>query len=235
MNSFDYAIIKFINQFSAKSWAFDKIIGFLAGNNLYKGGVLIALIWWAWFKREDRHTRNREHILSTLLSCVVAIFLGKVLASILPFRLRPIHEASLRFLLPFDEHTIDLEGWSSFPSDHAALFFTISVGLLFIAKRVGLFALFYTILFILFPRVYLGYHYPSDIIVGAMIGTITALIGNIYFVKNKNIRSIIDWSYAKPHIFYPLFFLLTYQVVDLFYNLRTTAHGISELIKRIIA
>ena len=76
MNIFDFQIITFINQFSQHSWIFDKLIGSLSYNNLLKGGILSTIIWWAWFKSEDRHSHNREYIISTLLSCFVAMALA---------------------------------------------------------------------------------------------------------------------------------------------------------------
>jgi undecaprenyl-diphosphatase len=235
MNHFDFQIITFTNQFSQHSWIFDKIIGSLQSNNLLKGGILSTIIWWAWFKSEDRHSHNREHIISTILSCVIAIALARALALTLPFRLRPLHEEGLHFLLPFGMIPTGWEGWSSFPSDHAVLFFTLSTGLFFISRWVGAFSLSYTILFIGFPRVYLGLHYPTDIIAGAIIGMTIALLGNIYLAKNILIQSIINWSYSKPYLFYPLFFLLTYQIADMFENSRWLVSAGVKLIRHIIA
>ena len=229
MNFFDYPIITFVNQFSQHSWLFDNIITFLSGNQLLKGGVLTTIIWWAWFKSEQRHSHNRDHIISTLFSCVVAMTLARVMTLTLPFRLRPLHEDSLHF------SSTGLEGWSSFPSDHAVLFFALSTGLFFVSRHIGAFALSYTVLFIAFPRVYLGLHYPTDIIAGAVIGTTIALLGNIYLVKNMNIQSIANWSYSKPNLFYPLFFLFTYQIADMFDSSRAIVSGGLKLIQRIIA
>jgi undecaprenyl-diphosphatase len=153
----------------------------------------------------------------------------------LPFRLRPLHEESLHFLLPFGMTTTVLEGWSSFPSDHAVLFIALSTGLLFVSRWVGTFSLSYTVLFIGFPRVYLGLHYPTDIIAGAIIGMTIALLGNIYLVQSTLIQSITNWSYSKPNLFYPLFFLLTYQIAELFDHSRSLVSAVIKLIRNIIA
>lgn len=235
MNYFDYQIISYLNQFARHSDMFDNFVVLLAHSSMLKGGVLITLIWWAWFRNEDRHSRDREHILLTLLSCMVALVLGRGLALMLPFRIRPLHEESLHFLLPNGQEPTTLEGWSSFPSDHAVLFFTLATGLLFISRKAGVFALFYVTLFIAIPRMYLGLHYPTDLIAGAILGIAIALAGNIYFVMNKNIRLITDWSYSKPQLFYPLFFLSTCEMVNMFIDSRDLIEYVSNLIQSIIA
>jgi undecaprenyl-diphosphatase len=230
VNFFDLQIISYVNQLSQHSWALDKIIGALSRNDLLKGGVLVTILWWAWFKKEYRHSLDREHITSTLLSCIVAIALARALALTLPFRPRPLHEQGLHFLLPYGSDLELLNGWSSFPSDHAVLFFTLSTGLLFVDRKMGVFALLYSILFISFPRIYLGLHYPTDIIAGAIIGITIALIANIYFVKNKNIQSFVNLSHSRPSFFYPLFFLFTYQIASLFEASRDLVSGVFNLI-----
>lgn len=235
MNSFDIEIITYVNQFSQHSWIFDLLMAFLSGNHLLKGGVLVMIIWWAWFKTEERQSLNRKYIISTLVSCIFAIGLARAMALMLPFRLRPLHEKSFHFLIPYGMPPTVLEEWSSFPSDHAVLFFALSSGLLFISGRAGIFALFYTVLFIAFPRLYLGLHYPTDIITGAIIGIIIALIGNISLVKNKDIQTITNLSYSKPSLFYPIFFLLTYQIADMFDGSRVVVKEGFKLIKSFIA
>ena len=235
MNFFDFQTITFVNQFSRHSWIFDKLIVILQNSSLLKGGVLSTIIWYIWFKRDERQSHNREHTISTLFCCVIAVILARTLALTLPFRIRPLHVVGLHFLLPFGTDPGSLMGWSSFPSDHAVLFFTFSVGLFYISTWVGAFSLCYTILFIIFPRLYLGFHYPTDIIAGAIIGTIIAVLGNIYLVKNRLIKSITNWSYSKPNLFYPLFFLFTYQLAEFFYDSLKLVQGGIELIRYIIA
>lgn len=81
---------------------------------------------------------------------------------------------------------------------------------------------------------YLGFHYPTDIIAGAIIGIAIALVANIYLVKNKGIHSIVNMSYSSPNLFYPLFFLLTYQIADLFNASRKLASGLLNIVQKII-
>jgi hypothetical protein len=60
-----------------------------------------------------------------------------------------------------------LSGWSSFPSDHACLFFALATGLCLISPVIGGLALLHASLIVSLPRIYLGLHYPTDVLAGA--------------------------------------------------------------------
>jgi undecaprenyl-diphosphatase len=63
----------------------------------------------------------------------------------------------------------------SFPSDHASAAFGIAVAILLIAGRVGwLFLAAATV--IALGRLFIGAHYPGDVLAGAAIGTAVALL-----------------------------------------------------------
>lgn len=219
MDYFDLEIITYLNQFSQQSKIFDYFMLILSGNSLLKASIFMIILWYGWFKNEN----NRQQIISILLSSIIAMVFARGLALTLPFRLRPLHEKGLGFLLPHGMVILHSSGWSSMPSDHAVLFFSLATGIFFISKKLGLFTFLYTFLFIAIPRIYLGLHYPSDIILGAIVGIIIAVLGNIYISKNKYINLIVVWSNSKPHLFYPLFFLGTYQFTDMFNSSRDLA------------
>jgi undecaprenyl-diphosphatase len=229
MNNFDHILMTYINQYSQNSPVFDNTVAFIASHNFLKSGILIALLWWAWFK-QDKQQQARLTIVITIVCCFAAMLLAKMLEFTTPFRARPIHETALHFLIPFGQYPAALDNFSSFPSDHAALFFALAVGLFFVSKKIGVFAIAYTILIISLPRVYLGLHYPTDIIAGAMIGILAALMGNLYLTRNKIVNSIVNFSNTKPAIFYPLFFLLSYQIVDLFGDARAIASPLKHFL-----
>jgi undecaprenyl-diphosphatase len=64
---------------------------------------------------------------------------------------------------------------SSFPSDHATAAFAIAVAVLAYHRRTGL-ALLVAAAVLAVARVALGVHYPSDVLAGALLGTLSALV-----------------------------------------------------------
>lgn len=227
---FDISILGFLNDFARESYRLDITLSFLASNNLVKGGVLLALFWLAWFRVQEDPLR-RARLGSTLVASIIAIGVARLLAVSLPFRLRPVHSPDLGFLPPFGMQRSVLDGWSAFPSDHAVLFYALATGLFCASRKLGLLALIYTSLIISFPRIYLGLHYPTDIIAGAMLGASLALcLQHRYAVRTIGLP-IQNYAARAPTIFYPLFFLLTYQIADMFNGARAFIKVAEILIK----
>ena len=161
MNGFDYSIISFLNGFARKSLFFDLLVNFISTNHLFKGGFLITILWWFWFKDNKPGQLQKDHIIVTLCSCLIALFSARVLAVMLPFRLRPMLNHEYDFLIPYGFNASILESWSSFPSDHAVLFFSLATGMFLLSRKLGMFVLIYVLAIICFPRVYIGLHYPT--------------------------------------------------------------------------
>ncbi len=100
-------------------------------------------------------------------------------------RLRPSHDPSLTSLI----HLVDnyKAGKFGFASSHAANTFGIAtfLFLLFRKSRRWIVVLFAWAAFVTYSRVYLGVHYPGDILVGAIVGVLSAFTG-FYFFKWVN-------------------------------------------------
>lgn len=229
--AFDLTILQYLNTYAQQSETFDGLIGFLSGNHLLKGGVLMMLFWWAWFREKD-FSPVRARLVATLAASFLAICIARLLALSLPFRYRPMHDETIAFQLPSGMSTTLLGGWSSFPSDHAVLYFALAAGLFCASRTIGIVALIYTAVFIALPRVYLGLHHPTDILAGAFIGLALALLFQLPLMIRVIGKPMDRWSQLQPGAFYALLFLLTYQIADIFNSARAIAMVSAFLIMR---
>lgn len=157
MNYFDTSVIKFLNEFSQKSFFFDSLMAFFADNIFIKGGILVSILWFFWFSKSNRITFIRERIIIGMFSCIVSLFVARGMSNLLSFRLRPRYNPQLHFLIPYNSVHNELISWSSFPSDHAVLYFVLATGIFLISKKIGIFSYLYVFFIICFPRIYLGY------------------------------------------------------------------------------
>jgi len=220
MNAFDRGLILALNQFAQRSRVFDQVVVQLSTSELLKGGVVLGVFWWIWFLPRPDSRAVRVRLLATLAGGALAALMSRVLADSLPFRARPLHEPQLPFRLPLTEWPDALHNFSSFPSDHASLFSALSVGMLYVSPPAGLFLLVWTFFVVLLPRLYLGLHYPTDLIAGVVLGTLIACLLQIRSVRERLAAPLLGWLDRHPGSFYAAMYLATLQIGTLFNDVR---------------
>jgi undecaprenyl-diphosphatase len=230
MTSLDLAVTLFLNQFVQASWTFDAVMVYLASSNLAKGYLILPLFWWTWFREDGRE--NRHAMLVTLLvSCIVAVAVSQI-AQYKPLRVRPLFTPELHLKHAEGLQEWHYSSWSAFPSDHATFFFSFAVGSFFISRTLGWLVLAHAVLIISFPRVYLGLHYLTDVVAGALLG------GAVTYVlcTSERIRTGLGswtrtWERTKPAVLYAGLFVLTTQMTYLFYDAHELAQFLFDLFK----
>ena len=139
--------------------------------------------------------RHGERALLWSLPLIAGMILFSDKGSVVLFketvqRLRPCHEPTLSCLV----HLVykDCGGRFGFVSSHASNHFAIAalmIGVLRAAPRWAVWALLAWALLIAYSRVYLGVHYPGDVLVGglygATIGSLAALIFRRFIAKPR--------------------------------------------------
>jgi undecaprenyl-diphosphatase len=214
MNPFDASILHFLNGFAQRSQVFDEFVVLVCMNNFLKGALVFTIVWYLWFQNEGSKEKR-----GYLLAGVSASFAGLVIAKMLAFaihRARPFNDPQLVLRIPYGIHAVAWEGLNSFPSDHAVLFFALATGIFLASRPVGLLAYSYVTLFICIPRIYLGIHFPTDILGGAIIGLSTTWLAHFPGIRQPLTRCACRWIDKRPGLFYAFSFLLTYLVSELF-------------------
>ncbi len=222
VNPFDAGILHLVNQFAQRSWLLDKSVVFISEDPFTAGGIATTFFWWAWFRKSDQQTKQRKVILSGLALSFIALFVARGLALLLPFRVRPFLVTELGFRPPFgaNEYYQDLIHWSAFPSDHAVLYFSLATCILLVSRNAGILAYSHAFFVVCMPRIYLGEHYPTDILAGAVLG-----IGISSLCMNKKLQDMIAdrplrLLDASPAAFYACFYLCTFLFATNFNSVR---------------
>lgn len=130
--------------------------------------LMLALFW-------ILMRQNRRHALLVLAMLVLAVLTADQVSSglikHLVERLRPTHDPSLDNMV----HVVNgyRGGMYGFVSSHAANFFAAATLLSFITRhRLVLFSLTAWALLQCYSRIYLGVHYPGDILGGIIVGVL---------------------------------------------------------------
>jgi undecaprenyl-diphosphatase len=148
--------------------------------------VLLAALF---FARGKWRSRNGRHgVVAAGFSALLALGVAHVITDLWA-RPRPY------LAHPGDAHLfISASPDPSFPSDHATAAFAIAVAILLRHRKAGVLALAMAVA-VSVARVAVGTHYPSDVIGGAVLGTLSALVFWQPWVRTR-LNALTDWAAA---------------------------------------
>jgi undecaprenyl-diphosphatase len=230
VNPFDAGIVHLLNRYAQRSYAFDKFVDLVSNDFLLRGGVMTSALWWAWFRRSENRIRDRQILLSGAFSSLVAVCFTRGFVSSLPFRQRPIDESSLHFRIPLAFSDAGVIHWSSFPSDHAVLYFALATVIFLVSRAAGIVSYLFAFFVVCLPRVYLGLHYPTDILVGAMIGVGCAWLFSLPALREAIGVPLLHWCDKMPASFYGSFYLVTFVLATNVESLRVMLTFLAQVI-----
>jgi undecaprenyl-diphosphatase len=172
-------VFRSINDLSTQYSPLNPVVIFLAEYMLYVLCLTIAVFWFT------RNTSHRLMVIHSLIAFAFAEILGKA-AGLLYSHHQPF--AVLPLVNQLVEHEVD----NSFPSDHTILFFSICFSFFLVRKKewwVWLVLPFCVAI----SRIWVGVHYPVDVIVGAIFGILSAFAGAWLMTKLLIINKMLTF------------------------------------------
>jgi membrane-associated phospholipid phosphatase len=226
--SFDATILLALNHFARRSWAFDEFVADILMLPSVKLLPLVACLVWLWFRHDEREG-SRLAVIQALIGGFVALVVSRLIQDFSPDRPRPIYDEALGFIRPYGVSADILRDWSSFPSDTTAMAFALASGVFLASRRLGWFCFAWAALVAALPRAYLGYHYPSDLLGGAALGTLIVLLCGRAGVPQRIGRALSLTEQRWPALFYGFGFVVLFQLTVMFDDLREMARGLAKV------
>ncbi|MDF2684165.1 MAG: bcrC [Brevibacillus sp.] len=145
-----------------------------------------------WFTRKNE---NRMMVVCASATFVLAELFGKVAGS-LHFNQQPF--AELTNVNQLVEKAVN----NSFPSDHTILFFSFCMSFWLFKKKGGFLWMLLAIC-VGISRIWVGVHYPADVIVGALISIGSALIVYLVVPRLRVVQTILALYEKGEQAFLP--------------------------------
>lgn len=249
----DVAVFEALNGAVGRSWSFDSLVALALDNVLVKAGPVAACFFFAWYSNRGRDVAVRRRI---LLVTLLALFLIAPLTRTLsetrlsprPFvaaeqtyvlddgRLEEQRPVAFRTMTAGDvrhrvaelrQGRLDPNDLVSFPSDHAAFFVALALGIWLACRGAGWVALGWTLTVTLATRVAAGLHWPSDIAAGALLGAAVLALLQLAFAgrRSRLPARVVVWTERFPGLTAFLLFLVLLEAA----NSMATAKRLMEL------
>ena len=225
----DIILVLFFNQFCGKSVFWDTLCLIFLSVDALRTAILVSFVIGIWqYGKIKKNESANKRVLAILFSIILTLGIIEVLNALIKSP-RPIvtYQSSITSpLLTSDTKSLWQDGWvrnqkhGSFPSDTVALLATIATGIFLWDKRIGMIAILFVLFGGIFPRLYFGLHYPSDMATGILIAIISTFIVENLKLFKQLISKILEIEKQFPYAFGVFGFYLAYIIADKFILLR---------------
>ena len=163
-NRHDFSVVNAVARHSG--WAHPLLTGY-ANYGVAVFALLLVAGWWV--ARQSGDPRRVGLALWAGAGTLLAVAVNQLVVN-------AVDEPRPYTVLPHALVLVSRSGDYSFPSDHAVMAGAVAAGLLIVSRRLGALAVAAALL-MAFARVYVGAHWPADVIAGLLLGGLITVLG----------------------------------------------------------
>ena len=163
----DTSLFRHVNRFADHtSWLHPFAVAYAKDGIVVFAALMVLAFWRA---RQGQDLAGEAGAAWAGAAALVALGLGQLIGGAID-RDRPYENLAHVHVLV--SRTTDF----SIPSDHATAVGAVAIALLFVDRKIGIVAAVLAVLMAA-TRVYVGAHYPTDVLAGLALGGLVALVG----------------------------------------------------------
>ncbi|MVU78050.1 phosphatase PAP2 family protein [Nocardia sp. ET3-3] len=183
--SFDTRVFYDINDFARDTPWLHPIVSGYANYGVVLFAALLLAGWW--IARRDANPVRMAAALWAPLGMLIALAVNQPIAAAVD-ETRPCNALH-------DIVVLHCNTDAGFPSDHAVMAGAVTAGTWLVHRRLGALAALAALVMV-FARVYIGAHYPQDVLAGLVLGAAVSLVG--YLLARPLLRWLLRVLARSP-------------------------------------
>ena len=204
----NHAVLEHLFRILPFTWLRITIAEIFNYNSLASTWVF-AIVFYLYWRREDERTLWRR---SRLIEGTVACWL--VVLATLPMRPwiswpSPMHVPFFQDLYPGHLGTAGTP--NSFPSDSTLVYLTVAIGFAPLSRKVCASLIVFTLLAVSLPRIYLGGHYPIDVLASIVLSVTAAILVRLWSVR-PGMSRFLEWAATRGSLTELVLFLWLFEL-----------------------
>jgi len=169
----NYKILQWLFRIVRHRSFSDTLLDFLTFNHLVSTWVFAAVFYVYWQLKDGQTKWRRVRLTQVVVAFVIAVIVTLVVR---PWINWPAPSLNPRFQPLYPAYFWGNGSYDSFPSHATLAYIMIALGVWVFNRRLSLILIAVVLVLISFPRIFVGGHYPIDVLASLVLGTVMVIV-----------------------------------------------------------
>lgn len=227
----NHAVLEHLFRILPFTWLRITIAEIFNYNSLASTWVF-AIVFYLYWRREDERTLwRRTRLVEGTIACWFVVLATLPMRPLISWP-SPTRVPFFQDLYPSHLGTVGTP--DSFPSDSTLVYLTVAIGFAPLSRKACASLIAFTLLAISFPRIYLGGHYPIDVLASIIMAVVAAILVRLWGARSGMSR-FLEWAATRGRVTEFFVFAWLFELgegfrsgMDLFHTLLRSVHHVAR-------